>query len=172
MPDAEIIPLGTRGRPGRGTGRDKPSSSSRDLWSPKKDGDQATRPDEPTVEGGPGEDVTSVEHPAEQAPTVEGADHDAPGDEVPFDEVEVEVEAEQEPAPRLLHEPRAGEPVTGPADAAIAALAVYGAAGREAALRCGGNGPGHLPAELCDALHGADQAMLERHATIRALVPA
>ena len=31
MGDAEIIPLGTRGRPGRGTGRDKPSSSSRSL---------------------------------------------------------------------------------------------------------------------------------------------
>ena len=29
--DAEIIPLGTRGRPGRGTGRDKPSASSRNL---------------------------------------------------------------------------------------------------------------------------------------------
>ncbi len=37
MPDAEIIPLGTRGRPGRGTGRDRPSSSSRDLWTPRKD---------------------------------------------------------------------------------------------------------------------------------------
>ncbi len=31
MADAEIIPLGTRGRPGRGTGRDKPSASSRNL---------------------------------------------------------------------------------------------------------------------------------------------
>jgi 1-acyl-sn-glycerol-3-phosphate acyltransferase len=31
MADAEIIPLGTRGRPGRGTGRDHPSSSSRSL---------------------------------------------------------------------------------------------------------------------------------------------
>jgi 1-acyl-sn-glycerol-3-phosphate acyltransferase len=31
MGDAEIIPLGTRGRPGRGTGREKPSSSSRSL---------------------------------------------------------------------------------------------------------------------------------------------
>jgi 1-acyl-sn-glycerol-3-phosphate acyltransferase len=31
MGDAEIIPLGTRGRPGRGTGRERPSSSSRDL---------------------------------------------------------------------------------------------------------------------------------------------
>ncbi len=36
MPDAEIIPLGTRGRPGRGSGRSKPSSSSRDLWGPRK----------------------------------------------------------------------------------------------------------------------------------------
>jgi hydroxyethylthiazole kinase len=62
--------------------------------------------------------------------------------------------------------------VTAPRDAAVAALAIYGAAGAEAALRCGGNGPGHLPAELCDALYGADQAMLERHATIRTLVPA
>ena len=31
MGDAEIIPLGTRGRPGRGTGRERPSSSSRSL---------------------------------------------------------------------------------------------------------------------------------------------
>jgi 1-acyl-sn-glycerol-3-phosphate acyltransferase len=31
MADAEIIPLGTRGRPGRGTGRDHPSTSSRAL---------------------------------------------------------------------------------------------------------------------------------------------
>jgi len=31
MPDAEIIPLGTRGRPGRGSGSSKPSSAARDL---------------------------------------------------------------------------------------------------------------------------------------------
>lgn len=31
MGDAEIIPIGTRGRPGRGSGRTKPSSSSRKL---------------------------------------------------------------------------------------------------------------------------------------------
>jgi 1-acyl-sn-glycerol-3-phosphate acyltransferase len=39
VPDAEIIPLGTRGRPGRGSGRAKPSSSSRDLWGPRKPGE-------------------------------------------------------------------------------------------------------------------------------------
>jgi 1-acyl-sn-glycerol-3-phosphate acyltransferase len=31
MPDAEVIPLGTRGRPGRGTGNSKPSSVARSL---------------------------------------------------------------------------------------------------------------------------------------------
>jgi 1-acyl-sn-glycerol-3-phosphate acyltransferase len=31
VPDAEVIPLGTRGRPGRGTGSDKPSSAARSL---------------------------------------------------------------------------------------------------------------------------------------------
>ncbi len=55
-----------------------------------------------------------------------------------------------------------------PREAAIAALAVFGAAGAEAALQCAGAGPGHLPAELCDALYGMDGAMLERHATIKA----
>ncbi len=34
MADAEIIPIGTRGRPGRGTGRAKPSSAARNLASP------------------------------------------------------------------------------------------------------------------------------------------
>ncbi len=33
MGDAEIIPIGTRGKPGRGTGEDKPSSNSRSLAS-------------------------------------------------------------------------------------------------------------------------------------------
>ena len=48
MGDAEIIPLGTRGRPGRGTGRDRPSAPSRDLLA--KSTSRAERPDEPTEE--------------------------------------------------------------------------------------------------------------------------
>ena len=45
-----------------------------------------------------------------------------------------------------------------PLEAAAYALAVYGAAGAEAGARC--SGPGHLPAELCDALyrHGRGDA--------------
>ena len=34
MGDAEIIPIGTRGRPGRGTGQQKPSSAARNLAAP------------------------------------------------------------------------------------------------------------------------------------------
>jgi hydroxyethylthiazole kinase len=45
-----------------------------------------------------------------------------------------------------------------PREAAIAALAVFGAAGSVAAANC--RGPGHLPAEICDALHGMDRATL------------
>jgi hydroxyethylthiazole kinase len=51
-----------------------------------------------------------------------------------------------------------------PLGAAAAALAVYGAAGKLAAQRC--KGPGHLPAELCDALFTLDREQLERNSTI------
>jgi hydroxyethylthiazole kinase len=49
-----------------------------------------------------------------------------------------------------------------PREAAVAALAVFGAAGAVAAERC--RGPGHLPAEICDALHRMDRATLAAHA--------
>lgn len=51
-----------------------------------------------------------------------------------------------------------------PREAAIAALAVFGAAGAVAARRC--HGPGHLPAELCDALYAMDRATLAANAHI------
>jgi hydroxyethylthiazole kinase len=57
--------------------------------------------------------------------------------------------------------------VTDPMAAAVSALAVFGAAGAEAAERC--PGPGHLPAELCDALHRMDRDTLSRRAQIRAV---
>ena len=48
MPDAEIIPLGTRGKPGRGTGSAKPSSAARSLAAPvRKKADPRPTP-EPT----------------------------------------------------------------------------------------------------------------------------
>ncbi len=51
-----------------------------------------------------------------------------------------------------------------PLAAAAFGQAVYGAAGAEAASRC--RGPGHLPAELCDALYLMDPAVLGRRAAI------
>lgn len=51
-----------------------------------------------------------------------------------------------------------------PLKAAAAALAVYGAAGKHAARSC--EGPGHLPAELCDALHTMDRQRLEANCVI------
>lgn len=43
MADAEVIPLGTHGRPGRGTGKRKPSSSSRGLAGGKAGAKPAAR---------------------------------------------------------------------------------------------------------------------------------
>ncbi|MCX5495464.1 hydroxyethylthiazole kinase [Kaistia dalseonensis] len=54
-----------------------------------------------------------------------------------------------------------------PLEAAVYALAVYAAAGAEASTHVAG--PGHLPAELCDALYAVDAAMLERRAAISVL---
>ena len=54
-----------------------------------------------------------------------------------------------------------------PLEAASIGLAVFGAAGAEAASRC--QGPGHLPAEICDALYRLDADMLQRRAGIAAV---
>lgn len=54
--------------------------------------------------------------------------------------------------------------VAPPLAAASAALAVYGAAGKLAAARC--KGPGHLPAELCDALYALDRERLEKYSAL------
>jgi hydroxyethylthiazole kinase len=53
-----------------------------------------------------------------------------------------------------------------PREAALAALAVFGAAGSAAAARC--RGPGHLPAEICDELYLMTPETLARHARIAA----
>jgi len=54
--------------------------------------------------------------------------------------------------------------VADPMTAAVAALAVFGAAGAEAAQRC--RGPGHLPAELCDALYRMNGTALAQGAKV------
>jgi hydroxyethylthiazole kinase len=52
-----------------------------------------------------------------------------------------------------------------PREAAIAALAVFGAAGAAAGQKL--SGPGHLPAEICDALYAMDRTTLARFVKFR-----
>lgn len=66
MPDAEVIPLGTRGRPGRGTGSTKPSSAARSLAGSSKKPAPQTRTDESpdeAVEATPGAETPTAEAP-------------------------------------------------------------------------------------------------------------
>jgi 1-acyl-sn-glycerol-3-phosphate acyltransferase len=74
MGDAEVIPLGTRGRPGRGTGSSKPSAAARNLapseTKPRKSSEQ-TPPEtaeQPRVE--PAVEQPAVEQPAVEQPAV------------------------------------------------------------------------------------------------------
>jgi len=62
--DAEIIPIGTRGRPGRGQGSGKPSAASRNLAGARRTAPAKKPPREPVAE-------TAAETAAEPLPTVE-----------------------------------------------------------------------------------------------------
>jgi len=69
--DAEIIPLGTRGRPGRGSGSTKPSSAARTLAGPAARGSRRRPTSEP------------AQPPQRPDPTVPGAPTDVPGEPAP-----------------------------------------------------------------------------------------
>jgi hydroxyethylthiazole kinase len=55
--------------------------------------------------------------------------------------------------------------VASPLEATVAALSAYAAAGSLAGERCP-HGPGHFPAELCDALYGLDAATIAARAHV------
>jgi 1-acyl-sn-glycerol-3-phosphate acyltransferase len=74
MPDAEVIPLGTRGRPGRGTGSSKPSSAARSLAGGAKKAEP--RPAEPKA-------PASAEPPAQDAPVEQDAPRRKPATRKP-----------------------------------------------------------------------------------------
>ncbi len=65
MGDAEIIPIGTRGKPGRGTGEDKPSSHSRSLAAKSR---SKTSHHTETSPAEPERDHEDVRVPAQTAP--------------------------------------------------------------------------------------------------------
>ncbi len=127
MPDAEVIPLGTRGRPGRGTGSAKPSAAARSLAGRSE---RAKKP-KPQVEPETAEPTNDDAH--EQA----GADQAVPPVDVPrVDEgpeqpdLAVDVPPD-EPTPRAEsvreREPDTGIPVSDWLDAAaLAAREVFG----------------------------------------------
>jgi hydroxyethylthiazole kinase len=58
--------------------------------------------------------------------------------------------------------------VTDPFSATVAALAVYASAGHLAGERCP-NGPGHFPAELCDALYSLDAKAIAARSSIEVI---
>ena len=66
MPDAEIIPLGTRGKPGRGTGSAKPSSAARNLAAPARKKAEPRPTPEPAAP--PVTEEAPVESPATSTP--------------------------------------------------------------------------------------------------------
>jgi 1-acyl-sn-glycerol-3-phosphate acyltransferase len=88
VPDAEVIPLGTRGKPGRGSGNSKPSSAARSLAGPAAARrapreEPATPPEEAAAPPAAEEQQESTpprEHPKRDAPRAEVRE---PGDGVP-----------------------------------------------------------------------------------------
>ncbi|WP_110180456.1 lysophospholipid acyltransferase family protein [Nocardioides solisilvae] len=59
MPEAEIIPLGTGGRPGRGTGRAKPSSAARNLAGKPAPAPKRSRAASPAAGSDPSKDPSN-----------------------------------------------------------------------------------------------------------------
>jgi 1-acyl-sn-glycerol-3-phosphate acyltransferase len=87
MPDAEVIPLGTRGRPGRGTGSAKPSAAARNLAGPARKKAAAAKPQTaaeepvPDVQGDPA--AATGQAPAQEQTA---GSEQAPGEESPTEQ--------------------------------------------------------------------------------------
>jgi 1-acyl-sn-glycerol-3-phosphate acyltransferase len=102
MADAEVIPLGTRGRPGRGSGSDKPSSAARNLAGgatgrpkPAKKASASEPSPAETVDGATGQDTgggaearatgaTTPQEPARETPRAESVTEREPTDGIPY----------------------------------------------------------------------------------------
>ena len=98
MPDAEVIPLGTRGKPGRGSGNSKPSSAARSLAgaaAARRAPREEPRDEPRSANGTPAEKTTAPsaeeqqptpqrEHPKRDAPRAEVREpEDRPTDGIP-----------------------------------------------------------------------------------------
>ncbi len=66
MADAEVIPIGTRGRPGRGTGKQKPSAAARNLAGSSAAKSLPKKARKPRPEAGNQQKIKAVPEPLEQ----------------------------------------------------------------------------------------------------------
>ena len=98
MGDAEVIPLGTRGKPGRGTGSGKPSSAARSLAgstparkkaAPRPTPPAPTEPVEPPVE--PPDETADLHLPSQSGPEAPPAPEPATPEQAPAPEPRLEV---------------------------------------------------------------------------------
>jgi 1-acyl-sn-glycerol-3-phosphate acyltransferase len=96
--DAEVIPLGTRGKPGRGTGSGKPSSAARSLAgstparkkaAPRPTPPAPTEPVEPPVE--PPDEAADLHIPSQSGPETPSAPESATPEQAPAPEPRLEV---------------------------------------------------------------------------------
>jgi 1-acyl-sn-glycerol-3-phosphate acyltransferase len=113
--DAEVIPLGTRGRPGRGSGSSKPSSAARNLAGgskPRKTPPAQRKPADPEPEPAENESATPQQSAEPEQPTVERPAADAPSPEAEPERTDRDPATEDEVPVRVRErEPAGGIPV-------------------------------------------------------------
>jgi 1-acyl-sn-glycerol-3-phosphate acyltransferase len=94
MGDAEVIPLGTRGKPGRGTGSGKPSSAARSLAGSapaRKKAAPRPTPPAPTEPDEARDEAADVHIPAQSGPEAPPAPEPATADQAPAAHPRLEV---------------------------------------------------------------------------------
>jgi 1-acyl-sn-glycerol-3-phosphate acyltransferase len=92
--DAEVIPLGTRGKPGRGSGSGKPSSAARSLAGSSTAGKKAAprpTPPGPTQTGEPRDEEVDPQVPARSGPDAPPASEPTGSEQTPAPEPRVEI---------------------------------------------------------------------------------
>jgi 1-acyl-sn-glycerol-3-phosphate acyltransferase len=138
--DAEIIPLGTRGRPGRGSGSAKPSTAARNLASGKPVAARKSGQTPPSSEKAPPEQAAPEQAAAEQAAAEQAAAEQATAEQAtPGKRSPGTPAADQEPTPtQEPAEPAAGTSSTTTEDRAPGAgipvsdwLAAFSSAAQE-----------------------------------------
>ena len=160
MADAEVIPLGTRGRPGRGSGTSTPSSATRTLAPAGRDRQPAPRPLR-THDADVAPEAAAV--PTDQAP----AGPPVPGAARPHEAAEASEAAADPgpgaPRPTEVREPTTGIPVADWVQAVTAAaVEVFGERWERSAAELLAFVRRRLTGDYEVDLYGFDQELTER----------